>query len=144
MRWLLFGLLPFMTATGADVTRSAAGRLAAEFCFVPAVALAPQVRWTELDQHRATATIDIAGESHNVTVTVSADGTLTRVDVPRWGQPAGNEYAEHRFTALLDGPEAIHDGFTIPSAVRAGWWQCPDHCATEEFIRFTVDHADYR
>jgi hypothetical protein len=27
---------------------------------------------------------------------------------------------------------------------RAGWWQCADRCATEEFVRFTVDHASYR
>jgi hypothetical protein len=86
-RWRLFGRLPFMTASGADVTRSAAGTRAAEFCFVPATALAPQVRWNEVDHHQATATIDLAGISHPVTITVATDGTLTRVDVPRWGQP---------------------------------------------------------
>ncbi|GAA1388024.1 DUF6544 family protein [Catellatospora chokoriensis] len=144
MRWRLFGLLPLMTASGADVTRSAAGRLAAEFCFVPATALASQVRWSEVDHSKATATIDLAGISHPVTITVATDGTLTRVDVPRWGQPTAADYAEHLFTALLDGPEATYDGFTIRSAARAGWWQCPDHCATEEFIRFAIDHVDYR
>jgi hypothetical protein len=53
----------------------------------------------------------------------------------------GKKSREHRFTALLDGPEETFDGFTTPTRCRAGWWHCPDHCADEEFIRFTLDHA---
>ena len=43
-----------------------------------------------------------------------------------------------------DGAEGTFDGFTIPLACRAGWWHCPDRCANEEFIRFTLDRAVYR
>jgi hypothetical protein len=43
-----------------------------------------------------------------------------------------------------EGPEATFDGFTIPVRGIAGWWHCPDRCAREEFIRFTVDAAAYR
>jgi hypothetical protein len=67
---------------------------------------------------------------------------LDRVDVPRWGQPDGKRFGEHLLTALLDGPEAAFDGFTI--AVRASWWHRPDRCVTSEFIRFAIDHASYR
>jgi hypothetical protein len=144
MRWRLFGRIPFITARGPDVTRSAMGRLAGEFCFVPATALAPGVRWDALDDHRAVASIDVGGHPNGITITVNDTGSLARVDVPRWGQPDGKTFGEHLFTALLDGPEATFDGYTIPASARAGWWHCPDRCATSEFIRFTIDHASYR
>jgi hypothetical protein len=144
MRWRLWGRIPFISAHGPDVTRSAIGRLAGEFCFVPAAALAPDVRWEALDDHRAVANIDIGGRTNQVTITVNDTGSLDRVDVPRWGQPDRKTFGEHLFTALLNGPEATFDGYTIAATARAGWWHCPDHCATQEFIRFTVDHASYR
>jgi hypothetical protein len=144
MRWRLFGHIPFIKALGPDVTRSAIGRLAGEFCFVPATALTPGVRWEELDKHRAMASIDVGGRINRVTITVNDTGALDRVDVPRWGRPDGKTFGEHLFTALLNGPEATFDGFTIAATARAGWWHCPDGCATSEFIRFTIDHASYR
>jgi hypothetical protein len=44
MLWRLFGALPFIGAKGADVTRSAAGRLAGEFVPMPTFALHRDVR----------------------------------------------------------------------------------------------------
>ncbi|MBB5874282.1 hypothetical protein F4553_007716 [Allocatelliglobosispora scoriae] len=144
MRWDLFGLVPFMRATGPDVTRSALGRLAAELCFVPAAALAAELVWSPVDDHRATAAVTVDGSTSRLTITVADTGTLTRVDVPRWGQPGGTAFGEHLFTAVLDGPERDFDGYTIPVTGRAGWWHCPDGCASEEFIRFSIDQAHYR
>ncbi len=120
------------------------GRLAGELCFFPAAALSPAVRWEPLDDRRALACVDAHGWTHRVTLTVAESGRLERVDVPRWGNPDGKEFREHLFTALMDGPEGSFDGFTIPIRYRAGWWHCPDHCADEEFIRFTLDHASYQ
>jgi hypothetical protein len=37
MRWKLFGLVPFITASGPDITRSAAGRVNMECAWVPPV-----------------------------------------------------------------------------------------------------------
>jgi hypothetical protein len=144
MRWRLFGRIPFIRTLGPDVTRSAIGRLAGELCFVPAAALALGVRWKEIDDHRAVACIEVGGRTNRVTITVNDAGALDRVDVPRWGQPEGRTFGEHLFTAVLDGPEATFDGFTIATTARAGWWHCPDRCAASEFIRFTIDHASYR
>ena len=77
-------------------------------------------------------------------MTVAQSGRLERVELPRWGNPDGKGYREHLFTALMDEPEGFFDGFTMPLGARAGWWQCRDHCAQEEFIRFTLDQASYR
>ena len=41
--WRLLGRIPFLSAEGPDVDRSALGRLVGELCFVPAAALPPLV-----------------------------------------------------------------------------------------------------
>ena len=142
--WRFLGRIPVLSADGPDVDRSALGRLAGELCFVPGAALSPLVHWEHLDDRRSVASVDAGGRTHRVTMTVAESGRLERLDLPRWGNPDGQEFREHTFTALMDGPEATFHGFTIPLACRAGWWHCPDRCASEEFIRFTVDRADYR
>lgn len=143
MRWRIAGLVPVMSAGGDDVSRSAAGRLAAECCFAPAAALSPHVRWQPLDESRAVATIDAAGWPHDVTITVHESGALRRLQVPRWNNHDGKEYREHLFTAVLSEHEDTVDGFTIPTGARAGWWECPDGCADEEFFRLTITDRHY-
>src|SRR3569832_2882983 len=49
MRWRLFGLVPIITAEGADITRSAAGRAHDESIWLPSVLCADDVRWSERD-----------------------------------------------------------------------------------------------
>jgi hypothetical protein len=99
MRWRLLGRVPVVSATGGDVDRSAAGRLAAELCFVPAAALGPAVSWDPLDDRHAVARVTTNGFTHRVTMTVAESGRLERVDVPRWGNPDGKPFREHLFTA---------------------------------------------
>jgi len=45
MQWRLGGVVPVIRAHGADITRSAAGRLAAEAVLVPTTLLDPAVTW---------------------------------------------------------------------------------------------------
>ena len=54
MKWRLFGRIPFLSAQGPDVARSALGRHLGELCFVPAAALSPFVSWEHLDDRRST------------------------------------------------------------------------------------------
>ena len=146
--WRFLGRIPVLSADGPDVDRSALGRLVGELFFVPAAALSPLVRWEHLDDRRSVACVDAGGRTHRVTLTVGESGRLERLDLPRWGNPDGQEFREHTFTALMDGAETdgaegTFDGFTIPLRCRAGWWHCPDRCASEEFIRFTLERAVY-
>lgn len=143
MRWRLLGVIPVVSATGADLTRSAAGRLASEFVLVPAVALAPEVTWEPVNDRQAIAHIAIDGESYPVTVTVAPSGALEAVTIPRWGNPDKGEYQEHIFGVEVRAEDTF-DGFTIPSVVRGGWWYGTDRWPDGEFIRFTIDLATYR
>jgi hypothetical protein len=144
MAWRFLGRIPVLSADGRDVDRSALGRLVGELFFVPGAVLSPLVRWEHLDDRRTVACVDAGGRTYRVTLTVAVSGRLERLDLLRWGNPDGREFREHTFTALMDSPEGTFDGFTVPLACRAGWWHCPDRCANEEFIRFTLDRADYR
>ena len=108
MRWRLLGVVPVLSAAGPDVTRSAAGRLAAEAMFVPttfdlaswADGPAPEVA------RRSWRVGDIADA---VDLHVAADGTLRAVTMERWQggkapaqrRPFGvTTDAEHRFCGL--------------------------------------------
>lgn len=71
MRWRLLGRVPVMSADGEDVTRSAAGRHAAELLLdLPTAALAPEVSWSPLDSDRAVATVRVGEGSWDVTLTI--------------------------------------------------------------------------
>lgn len=144
MRWRLFGRVPLIHATSADITRSAAGRLASETCFLPTALVTLPVQWEPVDAHRAVALLPIGEWTHRVTITVAETGALTRVDLPRWGNPDGRDHREHMFSADLDVREITVDGLTIPSGASGGWWRCPDGCADEPFIRLAVDTARFQ
>ncbi|MFG2090540.1 MULTISPECIES: DUF6544 family protein [unclassified Spirillospora] len=142
MRWRLMGAVPVMSAKGPDISLSAAGRLASEFVFVPAVALSPAVRWEPVDDQRARAHVAIAGRDHAVTLTVAPDGALRVVSLPRWGSPGNGPFREHPFSVIVE-EEAAFGGYTIPSTVSAGWSWGSERQPAGEFIRFTLDRADH-
>ncbi|MFB4298527.1 DUF6544 family protein [Actinomadura sp. NTSP31] len=142
MRWRMLGALPVMSATGPDISLSAAGRLAGEFVFVPAVALSPAVTWEPADGDRARADVLIGGVTHSVTVTVTPEGSLTELVLDRWGAPDGERFGRHVFGARLED-EASYGGYTIPSMVRAGWWYGTQRWNRGEFIRYTLDQAHF-
>ena len=144
MRWMLLGAIPVQTATGLDVTRSAAGRHAAEVLVaLPAAGLSPQVRWQPVDTDRATARIKVGRGFHEVTLTVAADGALTAMAMSRWGQTGDGPFVERVFGADL-GAETTFDGFTIPGTGAGGWDYGTPGGAEGQFIRYTVDRAHYR
>ena len=144
MRWRLLNALPVMSATGDDITRSAAGRHAGELLLAaPGAALEPGVPWKALDDERAVATIREARRAHEVTLTIDGRGALTEFHMTRWGNPGNGPFGEYPFGAVLED-EVSFGGFTIPRNVTAGWHHQTERWPEGEFIRYTVDHARYR
>jgi Family of unknown function (DUF6544) len=142
MRWRLFGGIPVMSAVGDDITRSAAGRLAGEMVLVPAAALDPAVSWHAVDEHHAAADVRIGDLVHRVTIGVNERGALRSVWLPRWGNPDGGAFAEHRFGVEFGSP-AMFDGYRIPTVLRAGWGYGSDAWPEGVFFRATIDAARY-
>lgn len=137
LRHRLLWLVPVASATGPDITRGAAGRLAAELVFVPAAALTAQVRWRPVDEHRATMLVPIGDHTHAVTLSVADSGALEQVSTLRWARLGREPYRQHAFTVVVH-EEASFDGYTIPGHLTAGYE--PDGA----FIRMTIDNATYR
>src|ERR1035441_4029683 len=93
MRWRLFGRVPVVHATGADVDRSAAGRGALAALFVATAWLGPSVTWHEgRDENTAVATWRVGGNTLRHEITVGSDGSLVAATMPRWGNPIGEPW----------------------------------------------------
>jgi len=142
MRWRMLGTITVMSASGADVTRSAAGRLAGESVLCPSALAAPGVAWRAVDDRRATAVVVVDGLATDVTVTVDDDGRLLEVTFPRWGDPDGDGFRQRVFRVACDA-ERRFGAHTIASRLRAGWGD-DDGWAGEEFFRAEIDEAVFR
>ena len=102
MRWRLFGIIPVMTASGPDITRSAAGRLQGEFVWLPSHLARPDVSWTASDPEHSIATLTVAGHTEAVTISVGDDGRPLNLSLPRWGNPEGDAFGLYQFGAVFE------------------------------------------
>ncbi|HEY9889810.1 MAG TPA: DUF6544 family protein [Candidatus Obscuribacterales bacterium] len=144
MRWQLLGLLPVMQAKGADVTKSAAGRIQGEAVWLPSVLCQPEIQWTALNDAQLQADFTAFGEPAHLTFTLDAQGAMQQVALRRWGNPAGGAYQYDTFGVRVEASDTF-GGYTIPTQIRAGWFWGSDRFETEgEFFRCTIDRASYR
>jgi hypothetical protein len=143
MRWRLLDAVPVVSATGEDVTRSAAGRHAGELLVaLPAAALAPEVTWCPLNADRAVAAVRVGTGIQEVTVTVAADGALSEAVMQRWGPLGHGSYGTQPFGATLH-EELVVGGMRIPRRITAGWHYGTGRWPEGQFIRWTVDDARF-
>jgi hypothetical protein len=143
MRWRLFGVVPMGSASGEDVSRSAAGRHAGELLVaLPTAALSPEVTWRSLDPDRAVASVRGAAGTHDVTVTVDGDGVLTSVAMSRWGPLGRGAYGEQPFGAALHR-EVEAGGMRIPRRITAGYHYGTERWVDGQFIRWTIDEVRF-
>jgi len=144
MRWKLLGLVPVMTASGPDITRSAAGRVGAEFVWLPSALCGDDVSWTARDSSHAHASFAVQGENVEPTLAVDADGRLQSLELKRWGNPENADFHYADFGGFVED-EATFGGYTIPTRLRAGWHFGSERFEAEgEFFRVMIDDAMYR
>lgn len=143
-RWKLLGLIPVMSASGPDISRSTAGRLAAETVWLPSVLAGEDVAWTALDAHCVLAHLAVQGHPVDLTLTVGDEGQLEAVKLPRWGNPNDGPFREVDFGGLVEEERTI-DGYTVPTRLRIGWYLGSERFGAEgEFFRVTVDRVTFR
>lgn len=144
MRWKLFGIIPVMTASGPDITRSAAGRVAGESLWLPSALCDEDVSWTALDSLHLRASFTAHGYTADLEFVVDDEGRLKSVKLPRWGNPGDGGFRYVDFGAAVEEESTI-DGYTIPTRLRAGWHFGTDRFESEgEFFRATIGDATYR
>jgi hypothetical protein len=140
MRWKLWGLIPVVRASGPDVTRSAAGRLAMEALLVPSSLLpARGVTWEVVDDQRARFRMTVGDETVETTLEVDPEGRPVRAEAMRWSERAGPGYEP--FVVEFAG-ELRAEGYTLPSRVSAGWSLGGEN--EFRFFEATLDQVRFR
>jgi hypothetical protein len=142
MRWWLYGLVPIVHVDGADVARSAAGRLAGEGTLLPESLLPGRgAVWEAVDDDIARATLHVRGEPVSFTLDVAPDGRLRRVEIRRWnGDPANGRVGYLPFLVEFEG-ERTWSGHTLPARLTAGW--SPDG-TFRPFFQALLDDVAFR
>ncbi len=144
MRWKLLGLIPIMSASGPDITRSAAGRLDAESVWLPSLLCGQDVQWSAPDVHHPRAKFSLHGESSELAFSLADNGAVLDVALPRWGNPDKGMFQYHSFGGIVQ-EESTFGGYTIPTRLHIGWYFGTSRFGTQgEFFRVTVDEATYR
>lgn len=144
MRWKFFGVVPLITASGLDITRSAAGRVNIECIWLPAVLCGEKIAWSALDDSHIRASFTAHGESAAIDLAIDPSGAPTSVRMPRWGNPEGSLFHYAEFGGFLEN-EATFSGYTIPTRLRVGWhFGSSDFEPEGEFFRAAIDSATYK
>jgi hypothetical protein len=137
------GLVPVVSATGPEVSRSAAGRLAAELTALLPTAYAGASWAAGPDRDTAVATWRFEGQDEHVRLRVDPDGGLREITMQRWGEPGGAPFARYPFGVAL-GVERTFDGVRIPTRLRAGWWWGTPRQTEGEFFSARITGAILR
>jgi hypothetical protein len=142
MRFSLWGLIPVVNAHNPDVMRSAIGRLAGEWFWLPSVLLPSRgVSWQVIDHNTIQASLQVNHEPVALTFVIDDRGRLLKSSLLRWGdQTDDKHYAEIPFGGEYQA-EQTFGGYTIPSQMGAGWWI--GTARYFEFIRTTIQHVEF-
>lgn len=142
MRWLLAGRAPLVRASGRDITRSAAGRLAIEATLWMPTSFT-SINWRAGDDpDTAVATWHIGTEQPSVELHLDGEGRPRSVSMQRWGNPNGEPFSYYPFGGVLED-ESTFGGFTIPTAMRVGWLWGTDRWDEGEFFRARITDAAF-
>ena len=143
MSWKILGVLPLMHAAGPDITRSVAGRVAAESIWLPSLLCDDKVGW---HGENGVAQARFAVEGHSAEIALALNhGCVQSVSLARWGNPDGGAFRDVSFGACVD-QEATFGGYTIPARLRVGWYfDDPQRFDREgKFFEVSIDQAVYR
>ena len=139
MHWELLRLETVAHASGPDVSRSAAGRAAAEALWIP-TALLPRfgVTWTADDDRHVRARYRLHDTPIEVRYRLDDHARPVAVVFDRWGDPDGTGvYGWHPFGVEVSG-HARFGGLTIPHVGTAGWFFGTPRWDDGAFFRYRI------
>ena len=143
VKFSLWGLIPLVDSHDDNTTRSSIGRIGGEYGLWLPSALLPQygVTWQVKSQNIIQANLKLNNESIEITLTIDADGKLSKLSLPRWGEfekdgswnyiPFGGEIKT----------EQTFDEYTIPTQINAGWGFGQKHYF--ESFRVKIEQAQF-
>lgn len=121
MQFRLHDRISVVNASGPDVDKSAAGRLAAETAAWLPQALTPQAgaTWKPIDHHSATVVLTGPDGPVEVDLTIDADGRVTDIDLLRWNGSRKPPAYERFGGPVTAGYET--DGVRLAGSGSVGW-----------------------
>jgi hypothetical protein len=142
MHFALWGLVPVINAQSPDIRRSAIGRWAGEYFWLPSALLPEQgVSWQAINPNTIQASLKADDEPITLTFVIDAQGRVLRSSLLRWG----DKTADGRYAAIPFGgeysAETTFGGYTIPSQMGAGWWFGTERYF--EFFQVTLEQAQF-
>ncbi len=144
MRWRMLGIIPVMSARGADITRSTIGRVTAESVWLPSMLADEATTWSSTGPDSATAHVRAYDTDSSMDLGLAEHGGLRDLHTLRWGNPGGATFGMADFGGIVE-QEGTFDGYTIPTQLRIGWYYRTDRFQTEgEFFRVVIDSAEFR
>jgi hypothetical protein len=144
MQWKIFGLIPMITASGADITRSAIGRVQAESMWLPSVLCDRDVTWISNNSSHLQANFTSYNNPIEMTFGINQIGQLQSVKLQRWGSLDGGEFRNNDFGGIAE-QVGTFGGYTIPTHLRVGWYYGSEKFESDgEFFRVTIDDAVFK
>lgn len=143
MGFRLYGRIPVAVGSGPDVSRSAAGRLAAETVAWLPQALTPQAgaSWQPIDDDRAAVTLEGPDGPTKIEVTVDESGNLVELQLQRWNdrtRPPGHT----PFGGAVTGFFATV-GVRIAGNGSVGWRHGSSDGGGSAFFEYTITGARF-
>lgn len=137
--WALADWIPAVEKDGAELARSASGRLLVELAWLPTT-LTPQrgARWSRGDNQRAVVTIP--GNAHPMTVAVRDDGRLLEASILRRRIGADGRSSVAPYGMIVEA-EARFGDLTVPSELVLAWGIGTDD--RYDFMRVVVEGIDW-
>jgi len=139
----LLGLFRIAHDAGADVARSARGRLAAEALWCPG-ALLPRanLRWEPVDDEHVKIVQRIDGDEIAVQLELDGSGKLSGLSMQRHGNEGRSDWGPTPYGfEVLD--EATFSGYTIASRLLGGWWYGSERYKEEDCSEFVIESAEF-
>lgn len=140
MLWKLLGVIPVIRARGPELSRSAAGRAAAEAVWVP-TALLPRygTRWRAVSDEHLIADVPIAGQRIAVHIRLTPEAHVRSVHLDRWTKADGTgDYGWHPFGADITKTQTFACGLTMPAQGVGGWFHETDRWLHGQFMRYEI------
>ena len=144
MEFRLHGFIPVARASGPDTARSAAGRLAAETIAWLPQAVTPQTGavWRSVDDDTAVVTVDAAGETIDVHVTVDPEGRLASLQLQRWND-AADPPAAQPFGGPVTTEHIAENRVRVAGTGRVGWGYGTPAAEDGQFFSYAITGLDW-
>ncbi len=130
-------LIELDEVVGAEIDEGAMQRYLAEMVWTPSFALSPYIRWEQLDNVRAKATMKFQEIESSVTFTFNARGLIIQCEADRYYYENGKSRKESWVVNIDESGYKNFNGILIPAAASITW-----KLKTGDYTWFKVEIMD--